>query len=140
MGKVSIGYLIIAAFGCVALASIIGGVVLIGTPAEQRLVALDKKRVGDLNRLGNAVRRYQTRNGDLPESLAVISDEWVAHISDPVTGDPYTYRVTGERSFQLCGVFAQNADTSQKRVSYGRFKAHGQGLYCFDQIVERKTR
>ena len=139
MRKTSVGYLIIAAFGCVALASIIGGVALVGTPAEQRLIALDKKRVGDLNRLGNAVRRYQTRNGDLPENLAEISAEWVAHIGDPVTGEPYTYRVTGERTFQLCAVFARRLGEPVSRYSHLVFRAHEQGFHCFEQVIERRA-
>lgn len=79
MSKTSFGYLIIAAFVCVALAAVVGGIALTGLPAEQRLIALDKKRVGDLRWLELAVRRYQTRNGVLPASLAVISAERVAH-------------------------------------------------------------
>ena len=136
MAKYPIGYLVIAAFVCVALASIIGGVALIGTPAEQRLIALDKKRVGDLRRLDNAVRSYHRRNGNLPESLAAISADWVAHIADPVTRETYTYRVTGERSYQICAVFARADD---EPVPY-RFKAHAKGFHCFDQKVEPKAR
>jgi hypothetical protein len=140
MGKVSVGRILIAAFGCIALASIIGGIAVIGTPAERRLIELDKKRVHDLNRLANEVRSYHTRNGDLPERLAGISYEWVAHVRDPVTGDPYTYRVTGERSFQLCGVFARKFDKPVRRNSYLKFQVHEQGFHCFDQIIEHKKR
>ena len=136
MNKTSFGYLMIAAFVCVALAAVVGGIALTGLPAEQRLIALDKKRVGDLRWLELAVRRYQTRNGVLPASLAVISAERVAHLSDPVTEEPYTYRVTGERSFQLCAIFARRND----KTSRYPFKAHEQGFHCFDHEIERKAK
>ena len=44
MSKTSFGYLIIAAFVCVALAAVVGGIALTGLPTEQRLIALDKKK------------------------------------------------------------------------------------------------
>ena len=135
MSKTSFGFFIIAAFGCVALASIVGGIALTGSPGEQRLIALDKKRVSHLHQLNNAVRRYQTRNGDLPESLAVISAERVVHLSDPVSGDPYTYRVSGERSFQVCAIFARRNDEPFRYP----FKAHEKGFHCFDHVIERKA-
>ena len=140
MSKTSFGLLIIAAFGCVALASIVGGIVLVGSPGEQRLIALDKKRVGDLRWLELAVRRYQTRNGALPASLAVISADQVTHINDPVTGEPYTYRVTGEQSFQVCAVFDRRNDEAQKRHPQIRFNAHEKGFHCFDHAIERKAK
>ncbi len=140
MRKVSVGHILIAAFCCIALAAVVGGIVIIGTPAEQRLIALDKKRVQDLDRLGRQIRRYQTSNGTLPERLADISVEWVAHTSDPVSGEPYTYRTTGERSFQLCAVFARRLDEPVARYSHLLFQVHEQGFHCFDQIIEHKTR
>ena len=138
--KVSVGHILIAVFSCVVLATIIGGVAIIGTPAEQRLIALDKIRVQDLDRLGREIRRYQTRNGGLPESLADISVEWIAYKSDPVTGEPYTYRVTGERSFQLCAVFARRLDKPVRRNSHLLYQVHEEGFHCFDRNIERKAR
>ena len=110
MQKVTVGRVLIAVFGCIALAAIVGGIAIIGTPAERRLIELDKKRVEDLNQLRRAVRGYHDRNSVLPKSLADISSEWVAYTCDPVTDEPYAYRVTGDRSFQLCGVFARKRD------------------------------
>lgn len=140
MSNVSIGYILVAAFVCVALASIIGGVVLVGTPAEQRLKALDNKRVHHLNLIARKVRDHQTKHGRLPESLADISDEWVSQVADPETGEPYTYRVTGERSFQLCAVFVRKDNKPRKPVTYFRFKMHEQGLHCFDRKVVPRDR
>jgi len=139
MRKVSVGHILIAAFSCVVLATIIGGIVIIGTPAEQRLIALDKKRVSDLNQIARKVRDHQAKNGILPASLSDIPNEWVSHAADPETGEPYTYRVTGERSFQLCAVFARKDNEHRKQPTYLRFKTHGQGFHCFDRKIEGKA-
>lgn len=103
------------------------------------MVALDLKRVGDLNRIGGEVRNYWHRTERLPATLSDMSKEWVAELADPVTGQPYSYKVTGERSFQLCAVFARKDGEPRKNVTYYRFKTHEKGFHCFDQTVVRKA-
>lgn len=81
------------------------GFVVGGSPSEQRDRRLDAERVSAIQQIGWEIDAYVSENRKLPESLSeipYISMNW----QDPVTGEDYTYVVTGEDSFELCAVFA----------------------------------
>lgn len=137
MRKTSVGYLFIGAFIFVALAVIVAGFLFIGAPSEQRQIALDKKRSGDLVRIEIHIGIYSTKHsGNLPSSLADIPNRSRLRLEDPVSGEPYTYRVTGEGAYQLCAMFARRNDDGRKQYPVGQFERHEQGVHCFDLKVE----
>jgi hypothetical protein len=100
-------------FGAATIAMVIAGVALafafLGTPAHQRLVALDDVRVSDLQRTASLLHdRYP--NGGLPKFLPKD-----LALRDPVTKRSYEYRRSDAKHYVLCATFAtgETADRGQ---------------------------
>ena len=129
------GPLLIAAFAIAVALAIGAGFIFVGTPADQRAIALDNKRLAALNQIGREVQLYYSMHGSLPADLEGISKEWATNAADPQSGEPYTYRVTGERSFELCAVFAREDKTPRRHISRTRFRNHSAGFDCFEHTV-----
>ena len=132
MTRVSTGKLLVGAFVALSLAALVGGFLIIGSPARQRLLALDRQRVNDLTRISNAVRVHWEDNGSLPASLSVLSNAWARQVTDPGSGQPYRYEVTGDETYKLCAVFALKDDESARQPWESRLATHPAGPYCFD--------
>jgi len=77
----------------VVLAAVIAGILLIGSPAQERLRRLDERRISDLREISFAVDAYWTREDVLPASLEELGNDEriVRELADPVTGAPYEY-------------------------------------------------
>ena len=129
-----------AAIGGVA-ACVVGGAVtvgmfLTGSPAEARFERLDQQRVEDLQRISRHVDAYWRSHRRLPGSLAEVGSEPGAAGRDPVTGQPYDFRATGERHYEVCAVFAR-ASAQRPRGIEPDFWGHGGGRKCFPMEVRR---
>ena len=118
------------ALGVVALvvvaAAVTGGLWLTGSPAEARLVRLDDRRIEDLRRISNLVDVYWRRHRRLPGSLAEVGSEPGAAGRDPITDQPYEFRATGARQYELCAVF----DRKSVKPEWSSW-SHGAGRTCF---------
>ena len=121
----------------VVLAAIVTGIVILGSPSEERARRLDQLRVNDLGGIKNAVNFYYDRNGRLPSSLDELSKEPGVHIStDPISGQAYRYRSLGADEFELCGTFDRD---SERPVSSGvDIWAHRAGDHCVTLTVDRR--
>jgi hypothetical protein len=121
----------------VVAAAVTTGIVIIGSPVEERIRRLDARRVDDLQRLSRSVEVYHTRHGRVPASLEELSmDPGLGDIPrDPVTGAAYTYRTPSERSYELCATF--DRDTTGVRTA--DFWSHGAGAQCFTQEIKRSN-
>jgi hypothetical protein len=121
----------LAAYASVAVvvAAIAVGLYFSGSPAEQRLVRFDERRVEDLRSLASALSRHVVETGALPESLQALVDgrRLTRTPRDPATGEPYEYTIIGERAFELCAEFSR---PSQEEL-YDDFWGHGRGRTCF---------
>ena len=122
--RVLVGVLVIV----VALV-IVKGIMVIGSPGEERTRRMDSRRVDDLQRISSAIEVYHRRHQQVPASLEELAKEpGLANVArDPATGQPYSYRVFNAMSYQLCGTF-------DRETSDGRgidFWAHGVGQQCF---------
>lgn len=95
------------ALSVVALASIVAGFFIIGTPATQRNRRFDEQRVSDLQSIQNQITNHWTQKGSLPTTLANINDSISGFITplDPETKAQYEYHVTGANTFELCADF-----------------------------------
>ena len=115
------------------VAAVIVGVILLDSPAQERLRRLDERRVDDLHQLAYGVDIYWTREGHLPASLAELSEEGriVRDLADPETGDPYEYRVLDDKTFELCAVFTRDSGTGGRDIPDRSFWLHGPGRQCF---------
>jgi hypothetical protein len=127
--------LIGAAVSAAALAAIVVGLYVVGSPAEARLRRLDERRVEDLRRARYSVHRYWTRHGQLPSSLDSLSQgSEEALYRDPATGRAYAYRTTSDTSYELCAVFARPASEGWQRARDEDWR-HPAGEKCFPLVA-----
>jgi hypothetical protein len=126
----------------VALASVVSALILLGSPAEERMRRLDDRRVDDLERLERAVNLYWTRHARLPASLAELSEEPGVNMNlrDPETAEPYEYRVLLKAdTYELCADFQRDTAEEFQRNEEIDFWLHGSGRHCF-QLEARDIR
>lgn len=127
----------------VVLATVVASVWVTGSPSAQREARLDQRRVGDLEHIRDAVRSYTQENGALPADLAELKIQPGISLStdDPVSGAPYEYVATGERTYQLCARFS--TDTALQMPSDYQTRdthwAHGIGRKCFERTTATET-
>lgn len=125
---------IVASVG--VLATLVASVVVNPTPAAQREVKLDARRVRDLHNLHDAIERHVNQEGSLPASLATLADKPGVRLAivDPVTEKPYGFQSTGLLAYQLCATFTTDAAIAPQASGYGSSDlewAHGIGRQCF---------
>ena len=113
----------------VAAIAVFAGLYLSGSPAEQRLLRLDERRVQDLRGLAVAIDAYHIGNGTLPLRLDdVMEARRLRNIPvDPVTGDRYQYELVDENQYRLCAVFSRPSEESRRPD----FWQHEAGSWCF---------
>ena len=117
-------------------AAVIGGLTVVGSPAESRLRRLDERRVSDLNALNSQVRIYWDRQKKLPPTLhdAQTSAGWSSSSRDPGTGEPYGYRAIDDREFELCATFDRPSEVPA--YPNASFSSHPAGRQCFPLEVQ----
>ena len=128
----------------IAVAAVVYGIVLAGTPATGRLQRLDEQRVSDLRLIQEEIlnniygtERYnpqplgeRTLPKPLPvdlQQVAVGASYSKIEMNDPETGIPYVYRPDmAGTTFQLCATFSLVRDQD-----YDIFWNHPAGEKCF---------
>jgi hypothetical protein len=131
----------VAVSAAVAVAIVVA-LVLAGSPGRARAVQLDDRRETDLAAIASAVDLYWEWHERLPTSLEELAGERrvsVPSLEDPARGEPYEYRIMGERSYELCATF-EEPDREAESTPYGaapgaRFWLHEAGRQCFDVEV-----
>jgi hypothetical protein len=121
----------------VVAAAVTTGIVIIGSPSEERTRRLDARRVEDLQRLSGAVEVYHQRHQRVPASLQELSQEpGLASVArDPATGQEYGYRSFTANSYQLCGTFERETTDAPA----ADFWSHGAGTQCFTLDIKPTT-
>jgi hypothetical protein len=119
---------LLVAVAVVVIAVIAGGLWLMGSPTEQRLLKLDKRRVDDLQSIANRIDVYWNRHQALPENLDVLESQpgFDSIPLDPERNEPYSYRALEQRSYELCASFNR-----ESRYIPASQWAHDAGLYCY---------
>ncbi len=134
--------------------SIIGGFLIMGSPAKQRQLRYDAEKVTDLNEIQWRVISSWQAKKTLPANLEVLNDS-ISGFSvpvDPQTGQSYEYRATSAFMFELCANFnRQNADDqtnyaepyypamNDKSLAYGMENSnwqHAAGRQCFTRTID----
>ncbi len=111
--------------------AVTAGLILVGPPSEARLERLDARRVEDLQRLSRLIDVHWTKHGRLPPSLDEVASEPRAEaIKDPVTGQSYEFRPTGEKRYELCAGFDRRSHPASRGLG-DAFWAHQAGRTCF---------
>jgi hypothetical protein len=119
-------------------AAVAAGLLLTGSPAEQRLRRLDEQRVAELGQLASAAERRFDREQRLPAAADELVDgQLMTRLpTDPATGQPYEYRLTGPRQFEVCATF----DRPSRPELAGDFWFHEAGHRCFSFSVTENRR
>jgi hypothetical protein len=121
------------AAGVGVLATLLAGLFLAGSPRHERLRRIDGERVENLVRISSGIRDYYRERGALPASLAHVADlpsGSVGPIRDPVTGEPYGYRIVDSTTYELGARFDtvdSTLDRSGAPSGESRFWRHGAG-------------
>ena len=126
------------------LVFIIYGIVVTGTPGQQRALQFDQRRVSDIQQISYAIDSYWQNNEKLPASFADLKNQqysYIQSVMDPKTQVAYEYRVLGDKSYELCATF--ETDSSKTAA---RFKTqvpfseqswdHTAGRVCFEREVQ----
>ncbi len=129
-----------AAVSAVVAAAIIGGLILVGPPARERIRRLDDRRVEDLRALARAVDVYWTRQKSLPASLEELTaeEDFARRTRDPETEALYEYRVLGDKEYELCAHFSR-AMNERETLLQPDFWDHPSGRWCY-QLEARELK
>ncbi len=133
MKRVPVGHILIGAFVGAAIWAIVTGFLIIGSPMKQRQMRLDDKRLSHLRQIAFAIDSHWKKQGALPSALADLPNRRAATLVDPETGEPFTYRVIGKRSYQLCAVFALKGASTDGFPWPFEFATHEAGFHCFER-------
>ncbi len=135
--KLSLGQTIVAIAGAVVVASIIAGVILVGSPAEGRLQQLDSARIENLKGIMVGMDSFWSRNERLPASLEeLMTDPRVeVRTRDPGSAEPYDFAPLDEDTYELCATFDLQSP-EPARPSSADFWRHGVGRQCFELDVD----
>ncbi|MDE2188628.1 MAG: hypothetical protein KGJ35_02790 [Patescibacteria group bacterium] len=132
-----------------ALAAIVGGFIIVGSPAKQRAIRFDQQRITDLQNLQSQIISYWQNNGKLPATTSLASIIQYGSIVDPDTKKPYQYQSTTTNSFELCADFALPSSEENQAGVYNMPVVpagatsnydwtHPAGNYCFARTVDSK--
>ena len=128
--------------GVVVLA-VVYGIFLAGSPITQRLLQSDQIRTSNLQQISFALDEYWARNQKLPETLEGLQDSryyFVESIADPITKEPYEYRVLGEKQYELCATFDLASTESGAGLRFpskvSKVWEHGVGRICFELEIQ----
>ncbi|MDP2586405.1 MAG: DUF5671 domain-containing protein [Candidatus Komeilibacteria bacterium] len=143
-----IKYFHYAVVGLVTVA-VVAGFFIIGSPAEQRKLQFDERRVNDLSYLQSEILNYWQSKEVLPTELSALNDELrgVRVPQDPENNTDYEYEVKGPNQFALCATFNLSYIDPQPmyakpQFSYdGRFIGnptweHQAGKNCFERTID----
>lgn len=128
--------------GLVIIVSIILGFSVLGSPMNQRLYRYDNQKVSDLQTMQyDLINNWQVY-GVLPDTLDRV-------FTDPQSNTPYTYKKTGEISFELCAEFNKESmmDPNQPRMMGSTYPEkigmyqnenweHPMGRHCFPRTID----
>lgn len=119
-------------FGIImALVAIVGGFLIVGSPAKQRAIRFDQQRISDLTTIQYQVIDYWQAKQKLPATLTDLNDP-ISNFTvptDPETKAPYEYVATSSKpAFELCATF----DLASQNDSW----THTAGHACFDRTID----
>lgn len=138
--------MIAGAIGVAVLLTLGTALYFIGSPADQRARRMDQMRVSALQNIQWQITDYYQQKETLPPSLEVLRDPLRGTVieKDPVTGEAYVYRTTGNLSFELCATF-ESENLDQQAVArttdvyidpQAEYWTHGIGEVCFDRTID----
>lgn len=138
------------AFALLAAAAVITAVIagfwLLGSPNKQRLMALDRQRLNELQQIASEMtseygfKPAADETVSLPdslESLNIRSDR----LLDPESQEPYVYRRLSDSTYELCATFAiDSSEVPRQNFGYDNRErwAYSKGQQCFEFEVSKR--
>lgn len=122
----------------IILITAITGFFVIGSPTSERNRRFDQQRTNNLQEIQYQIVNYWQKKEVLPDKLSDLEDKltgWKSPL-DPQTQKDYEYFKTGDKSFQLCAEFNQEAKQDINIMDYNW--NHTKGRVCFDRIIDEK--
>jgi len=120
--------------GAVVAAAVATGLFRLGPPKQQREIAQDQARISNLLQIAQTIQGRHLR-GPIPASLSALRESApYLQVADPLTSEPYEYRVIDESHYTLCAVFQRPSGEAFDRPQTGAppaFWNHPAGRYCF---------
>ncbi|HRY31153.1 MAG TPA: DUF5671 domain-containing protein [Candidatus Paceibacterota bacterium] len=114
---------------------VIGSIISIGSPTQQRQARFDSDRIEDLTNISSAITDYYHQNSSLPENLVTLakSGEYYTtnSINDPETAEEYGYIIASSNSYKLCATFSRPSEVTK----WTNIWEHGAGLTCFERTI-----
>ena len=97
----------LAASAMAVVAAVAFGLVLLGSPAQERERRIDARRVADLHGIAAASNLYWSRHSRLPASLDDLTAAPGLRINtrDPVSSETYEYEALDSLRYQVCATF-----------------------------------
>jgi hypothetical protein len=133
--------LLFAAASDAMVGAVAAGLSVIGSPAIERAVKIDQRRIDDLPKLEPGAVGHWNEHQSLPERL-----ERSDLLREPVTDAPYEYRVVEGDRLRLCAVFGTASpprDGPPKRATPdapAAAWAHPAGRHCYRFSAARGKR
>ncbi len=131
------------------LISLVGGLIIIGSPAKQRELREDANRVFDLQNIQGQLTNYWQHKQNLPSSLVELKDPLSGFVvpTDPATNVFFEYEKVSATKFNLCATFAlPSTDPKGMSNSYGYPSdvmnenwAHDAGRVCFARTIDPES-
>lgn len=117
--------------------AVVFGLLIAGSPEEQRLKRLDEARLQDLQQLARVIDAYWTDHAALPDTLDELVDgRRLSELpTDPVTDLAYEYSATQANVYRLCATFELPSQFRRTR----QFWQHSDGRTCYDFDVSQRN-
>lgn len=141
----------------IILGLLIGGLIIVGSPKKQRLMAFDLQKISHLQQIQYSVLDSYRQKKVLPANIEGLNDPLNSTVipKDPQTNENYTYKTTSDLSFELCANFNLDSDNraypaggtppaiSTRYDSYyyvgnesDTYWQHKSGLQCFSRTID----
>jgi len=138
----------------IAIATIIAGFFIVGTPAQARLARFDSQKVNDLQNIQSQIIVFYQAKQKLPETINDLNNSlsYGPIPTDLQTKTAYAYLPGEGLSFKLCAVFNAESKTNyiyqdQENRAAMSIPAgikgapqdnwqHGSGQVCFDRTID----
>jgi hypothetical protein len=135
----------IGAFTALLVASaIVYGYTLIDSPKEVRDSRLDQQQLTDLQDMQWRIEAHYVDKKALPKDLSEVYTDLPAP-SAPEDRVPYSYKPTGDKTYELCATFAKETPEVERMMSKPMYDPainpnnynweHPEGAKCFEREV-----